>query len=74
MKPLYLQGLTLKALELYDEAIDTLYRATWDHAWHSAAYLELARISCLKGDFSKALDQVNESLKTNAGNNSAIKP
>jgi tetratricopeptide (TPR) repeat protein len=69
---LYLQGLTLKALELYDEADDTLYRATWDYAWHSAAYLELARISCLKGDFQKALGQVNESLSTNARNNSAI--
>ena len=69
---LYLQGLTLKALELYDEAIDTLYRATWDYAYHSAAYIELARISCMKGDFQKALDQINESLSTNAGNNSAI--
>jgi len=69
---LYLQGLTLKALELYDEAIDTLYRATWDYAYHSAAYLELARISCIKGDFQKALGQVNESLSTNANNNSAI--
>lgn len=69
---LYLQGLTLKALELYDEAIDTLYRATWDYAWHSAAYLELARISCMKGDLPKALYQVNESLSTNARNNSAI--
>jgi tetratricopeptide (TPR) repeat protein len=69
---LYLQGLTLKALELYDEAIDTLYRASWDYAYHSAAYLELARISCLKGDFEKALVQINESLSTNAGNNSAI--
>jgi tetratricopeptide (TPR) repeat protein len=69
---LYLQGLTLKALELYDEAIDTLYRATWDYAYHSAAYIELARISCLKGDFQKALGQVNESLSTNSNNNSAI--
>jgi tetratricopeptide (TPR) repeat protein len=69
---LYLQGLTLKALELYDEAVDTLYRATWDYAFHSAAYLELARISCLKGDLTKALDQVNESLSTNSRNNSAI--
>lgn len=69
---LYLQGLTLKALELYDEAIDTLYRATWDYAWHSAAYLELARISCIKGDYRKALGQVNQSLSTNSGNNSAI--
>ncbi len=69
---LYLQGLTLKMLELYDEAIDTLYRATWDLAYHSAAYLELARISCIKGDLKKALAQVNESLSTNNVNNSAI--
>ncbi|MCJ7446966.1 MAG: DUF5107 domain-containing protein [Bacteroidales bacterium] len=69
---LYLQGLTLKSLELYDEAVDTLYRATWDLAYYSAAYLELARISCIKGDLTKALGQVEESLKTNAVNNSAI--
>ena len=68
----YLQGLTLKALDLYDEAIDTLYRATWDYSFHSAAYIELARISCLKGDFQKALVQINESLTTNNNNNSAI--
>lgn len=71
-EPLYLQGLTLKALGLYDEAIDTLYRATWDHAWHSAAYLELARIYCLRGETAKALSQVNESLSTNSWNNAAI--
>lgn len=69
---LYLQGITLKALGLYDEAVDTLYRATWDYSWHSAAYLELARISCLKGNYSKALEQVNHSLSTNSTNNSAI--
>lgn len=69
---LYLQGLTLKALELYDEAIDTLYRATWDYAWHSAAYLELARISVVKNDFEKALEQVEQSLSTNVRNNPAI--
>jgi tetratricopeptide (TPR) repeat protein len=69
---LYLQGLTLKALGLLNEACDTLYRATWDYAWHSAAYLELARISTLRGDLPKALDQVSESLSTNALNNSAI--
>lgn len=69
---LYLQGLTLKAMELYDEAIDTLYRATWDYSWHSAAYLELARISAIRGDYSKALAQINESLSTNTRNNSAI--
>ena len=69
---LYLEGLTLKALGMYDEAIDTLYRATWDYAYHSAAYLELARISSIRGDLQKALDQVNESLSTNTRNNSAL--
>jgi len=69
---LYLQGLTLKALGLHNEAIDTLYRAAWDYAFHSAAYLELARISSLRGEMQKALDQVNESLSTNSRNNSAI--
>jgi len=54
---LYFQGLTLKALGLYDEAIDTLYRATWDHAYHSAAYLELAKISAINGDLLRSLDQ-----------------
>ncbi len=49
-----------------------LYRATWDYAWHSAAYLELARISSIKGDLQKALEQVNESLSTNSRSNSAI--
>ena len=68
----YLKGLSLKALGQYSAAEDTLYYATWDYAWHSAAYLELAGISCLKGDFSKALTQINESLSTNLGNNRAI--
>ena len=45
---LYLQGLTLRNLDLIDEAEDTLYRATWDYAFHSAAYFQLAELSCAK--------------------------
>jgi len=71
-EPLYLQGLTLKTLGLFAEAEDTLYRATWDYAWHSAATLELARISCVKGNYARALEQVEKSLSTNALNNSAV--
>ena len=69
---LYLQGIVLKALGLYDEATDTLYRASWDNAWHSAAFLELARLSAIKGNYIKALEQVEQSLSTNTLNNSAI--
>lgn len=69
---LYLQGLTLKAMGLYDEATDTLYRATWDYAFHSPAYYQLAQISVKRDDFDRALYQLNESLWTNARNNRAI--
>jgi len=69
---LFLQGLTLKALGLYDEATDTLYRATWDYSFHSAAYLELARISVIRGDMRKALEEIGRSLTTNTLNNSAL--
>jgi tetratricopeptide (TPR) repeat protein len=69
---LYLQGLALKNLGFYEAAIDTLYRATWDYAYHSPAYFELAQISTMNGDFERALYQVNESIWTNARNNRAI--
>ena len=72
LEALYLQGLTLRSLGLLEHAEDTLYRATWDYAWHSAAYFQLAELSCAKNDFTKALHQINESLWTNARNNSAI--
>jgi tetratricopeptide (TPR) repeat protein len=71
-EPLYLEGMVLKAMGLYSEAEDTLYRATWDYAYHSAAYFELAGISCIRGNYQKALDQINESLSTNTKNNTAV--
>jgi len=69
---LYLQGLTLRNLGLLDEAEDTLYRSTWDYTCHSAAYFQLAELSCAKNDFHKAFAQINESLWTNGRNNSAV--
>ena len=69
---LYLQGLTLRHLGLIEEAEDTLYRATWDYACHSAAYYQLAEISCTKQNFARAFGQINESLSTNSRNNNAI--
>lgn len=71
-EPLYLQGLTLKALGLLDEAVDTLYRAAWDYTFHSAAFLELARIAVAMGKTGEALARVNESLSTNSRNNLAV--
>ncbi len=65
---LYLQGITLKNLGLYDAAVDTLYRATWDYAYFSAAFFELAQISSMNKNYTKALKQINEAISTNTKN------
>jgi tetratricopeptide (TPR) repeat protein len=61
----YYLGLVLKAQEKGEEAYTQFYRATWDYAFHSAAYYQLAELSCRRGDFKRALEQIDHSLSTN---------
>ncbi len=68
----YHLGLALKAQGRFDEACDAFYRATWDYAFHSAAYYQLAELSCRKRDFASALEQISQSLSTNALNTKAL--
>jgi len=68
----YHLGLTLKAQGRFDEAYDAFYRATWDYAFHSAAYYQLAELSCRKGDSTSALGQIDRSLSTNVLNTKAL--
>ena len=60
----YQLGVALRAQHYVDEAYDAFYRATWDQAFHAAAYYQLAEISCSRGNGVEALDQVNRSLST----------
>ena len=68
----YHLGLALEAQGRFDEAYKVFYRATWDYAFHSPAYHQLAELSCRKGDFASALEQINHSLSTNAVNTKAM--
>ncbi|MHC4170346.1 MAG: DUF5107 domain-containing protein, partial [Planctomycetota bacterium] len=68
----YHLGLVLEAQGRFDEAYEVLYRATWDYAFHSAAYYQLAELSCRKGDFTSAFEQIDRSLSTNARNTKAL--
>jgi len=63
---LYYLGLAQRALGRLDDAYGNFYRATWDSAFYSAAYYQLAELSCMKGNFAEALEQVNRSLSTNS--------
>lgn len=67
----YYLGMALKAQKKLDEAADAFYRATWDYAFHSAAYFQLATLSCRKSDFEAALEQIDLCLSTNAPNTRA---
>jgi len=64
-EPLYYHGLALRSLGRDKEAYDVLYEATWDDAFNSPGYYQLAEIASEKGDLATALDHVNRSLTTN---------
>jgi tetratricopeptide (TPR) repeat protein len=68
----YQLGLALRAQHKDDEAYAALYRATWDQAFHAAAYYQLAEISASRGDDLQALDHVNRCLSTGALDTKAL--
>ena len=68
----YHLGLALRAQQKDDEAYNAFYRATWDYTFHSAAYYQLAELSCRKQDFTLALEQIDRSLSMNALNTKAM--
>jgi len=68
----YQLGLVLKAQQRWSEAYDALFRATWDSAFHSAAYFELAELSARKGDWALAKEHIDNSLNMNAQNTKAM--
>lgn len=65
---MYNLGLVLKEQGLWDAAVDTLYRAAWDYEYASAAYLQLAQISSLRGDYAQALHEATMSVNYNGMN------
>jgi len=69
---LYHLGLALRAQGQLDDAYDLFYRASWDYAFHSPAYYQLAELSCRKGQLDTALEQIDRSLTTNAADSKAL--
>lgn len=65
-EPLYYHGLALRSLGRDKEAYDILHEATWDDAFGSPAYYQLAEIAALGGRNAEALLHVDRALRTNA--------
>ena len=61
----YNLGLALKFQGKFQEANDAFYKATWNAAWASAAYFELARLDCRQERYADALDLAELALDYN---------
>ncbi len=70
-EPYYNLGICLRYLDRDAEAYDALYKATWNQAWVAAGYHALAELDCKNGDWAKALEHLNRSLKFNTDNTRA---
>ena len=59
-------GVALRFQGQHGAAYDSFYKATWSHAFHTAAYYQLAELDCRRGDFAIALEHVDRAIATNA--------
>jgi len=64
----YNLGLTLRYLSRDEEAYAAFYKAAWDHAWRSAAYLALAELDAKRSDWNAAIEHLESSLRLNTEN------
>ena len=62
----YQLGLALRGQRRFNEAYEQFYRASWDAAFHSAAFYQLAELSMRDGAWKRALNEINQSLSTNS--------
>jgi tetratricopeptide (TPR) repeat protein len=54
-----------------DQAYNWLYKATWNYAWRSPAFYQLACIDCQRGNIKDALLHLEQSLATNQDHHKA---
>ncbi len=67
-EPYYNLGLTLRKQKRDDEAFDAFYKAIWSGAMQDKGFYQLACISAKRGDYTQALEFVEQSLLKGAHN------
>jgi tetratricopeptide (TPR) repeat protein len=67
-EPFYNLGLARLYQGRSSEAYEAFHKAVWNYAWQGCGYYALASISAGRGDLDLALQQVEQSLLTNALN------
>jgi tetratricopeptide (TPR) repeat protein len=64
-EPFYNLGLALRWLGREEEAYSAFYKATWNYAWQSPAFYALAELDCRRGNWHKAIEHLDRSLRVN---------
>jgi len=67
-EPYYNLGLTLRFLNRDDDATDAFGKAVWNAAWQAPGYHALGELACKRGDFAKALEHLDRSIRKDADN------
>jgi tetratricopeptide (TPR) repeat protein len=67
-EPYYNLGLVQRLRGEDKQAYDAFYKATWNAAWRAPAYLGLAEIDGMRGDWERARDNLLRSLAAEADN------
>ena len=70
-EPLYNLGYCLKLQGKFDDAYNSLFKATWNAAWQDAAFYTLAQIDSIRGEWTEALERVESGLVRNWHNHKA---
>ncbi len=70
-EPLYNLGLSLNFQGKTKEAYDKFYKSCWNAAMQDAGYFACAQISCMNGNYTDALYEVDKSLIRNWHNHKA---
>lgn len=61
---LYYLGIAQRRLHKDKEAYDNFYDATWNFAWYSQAYHQLAEMDCENEEYETALEHLNSALSS----------
>ncbi len=67
-EPYYNLGLTLRKQGRFDEAFDAFYKSIWSGSMQDKGFYQLACISALRGNYTAALEFVEQSLLKGAHN------
>jgi tetratricopeptide (TPR) repeat protein len=65
-EPYYNLGLALRYQDRDQDAYDAFYKAAWNQAWQSAAYLALAQLDLKTDDLQSALNHLQSGLRRNS--------